>query len=49
MISMLNGVFDKIINIVTGFFAIIPQSLYFLFTTCASIVDLLQFLIRKLE
>lgn len=42
------GIWQDIANIVTGFFAIIPQTLYFLFTSAASVVDMLQYAMRKL-
>lgn len=45
---MLLGIWQDIANIVTGFFAIIPQTLYFLFASAASLVDLLQYAMRKL-
>lgn len=40
--------FTKIQNLITGFFAIIPQFIYFIYTSCASFLDFLQYLIRKL-
>jgi len=47
-ISMLMGVWETIGNIVSGFFAIIPQSIYFLFASAASVLDMLQYAVRKL-
>ena len=51
-ISMIGGIFasifQKIIDWITGFFAWIPQLIYFLYTSAASVLDLLQFIIRKL-
>ena len=35
-------------NIISGFFAIIPQTLYFLYASAASVLDMLQYLVRKL-
>ena len=40
--------FSKIVDMITGFLAIIPQVMYFLYACCASFLDLLQYLIRKL-
>jgi len=56
MVSMLGGLISdaiqswlaKIIDFITGFFAIIPQSIYFIYTCAASFLDLLQYIIRKL-
>ena len=56
MISMLTSLisdaftswFQKIVNFVLGFLAIIPQFMYFIYTSCASFLDFLQYLIRKL-
>lgn len=42
------GIWQDIANIVTGFFAIIPQTLYFLFASAAGVVDMLQYAMRKL-
>ena len=47
-VSMLGGVMDKLADIISGFFAIIPQTIYFLYTSIASLVDMFQFVIRKL-
>ena len=41
-------VFKKIENIILGIFAIIPQVIYFLYTSVASLLDVCQMLIRKL-
>lgn len=46
--SMLGGWFDKIVDFIVGFFAFIPQLIYFLYASIASFLDLLQYLIRKL-
>lgn len=46
--TMLGGPLQKIIDIFTGFFAIIPQFTYFLYASIASLLDLFQFIIRKL-
>lgn len=40
--------FSKIVDFITGLFAIIPQLIYFIYTSCASFLDLLQYLVRKL-
>lgn len=47
-VSMLGSLFDKIVDFVVGFFAFIPQLIYFLYASIASFLDLLQYLIRKL-
>ncbi len=47
-ISLLGSWLDKIINFILGFFAFIPQVMYFLYASIASLLDVLQFLIRKL-
>lgn len=46
--GMLLDIWKNIGNIITGFFAIIPQIIYFLYASIASLLDLFQFLIRKL-
>lgn len=43
-----DGVWQKVENIITGFFAIIPQFFYLLYSSVASLLDVLQLLIRKL-
>ena len=40
--------FEKISQLIIGLFAIIPQVIYFLYASCASLLDILQYLIRKL-
>ena len=47
-ISLLGSWLDKIINFILGFFAFIPQVMYFLYASIASLLDVLQYLIRKL-
>lgn len=48
-ISLLgDGLWTKIQDFITGIFAIIPQFIYFFYTCIASLLDMLQFLIRKL-
>lgn len=47
-LSMLGGVMDKLANIISGFFAIIPQLMYFLYTSIGSLLDLFQFVFRKI-
>ena len=46
--QLLASLWTKIGDIVAGFFAIIPQAMYFLYTSLASIIDLCQFIFRKL-
>jgi len=46
--SMINGVFSLIGDFLTGIFAFIPQMMYFVYTCAASVLDFLQFVIRKL-
>ncbi len=46
--SMIAGFLQKIGDILTGFFAIIPQAIYFLYASMASIMDFFQLLFRKL-
>lgn len=46
--SMLSGVWTKIGDIFSGFFAIIPQTMYFIYTSIASLLDMFQFVFRKL-
>ena len=40
--------FDKIVDFIVGFFAVIPQFMYFLYASIASLLDLLQSLVRTL-
>lgn len=47
-ISMFGSVMEKLADIITGFFAIIPQSIYFIYTSIGSLIDMFQFVIRKL-
>lgn len=46
--SMLGGIWTSISDFITGIFALIPQYLYFFYTCIASILDLFQFVLRKL-
>ena len=46
--SIFQGWFDKIVDFIVGFFAFIPQLIYFLYASIASFLDLLQYLVRKL-
>ncbi len=39
--------FDKMITFILGFFAIIPQLMYFIYASAASFLDFLQYLVRK--
>ncbi len=47
-ISMLGDWLAKIADFFLGIFAFVPQTIYFLYASIASLVDVLQFLIRKL-
>ena len=47
-VSMLNGVFQDILDFVEGYFSIIPKIVYFLFAAFMSGIDAMQALIRKL-
>lgn len=47
-ISMFGSIMQKLTDIVVGFFAIIPQTVYFIYTSVASLLDMFQFVIRKL-
>lgn len=46
--SMLGSFWTNISDFITGIFALIPQYLYFFYTCIASVLDLFQFVIRKL-
>lgn len=46
--SMLGGIWTYISDFLTGIFAFIPQFVYFFYTCIASIMDVLQFVLRKL-
>ncbi len=48
MSSLLLSFWTDLCNIISGFFAIIPQTLYFLYASAASVLDMLQYLVRKL-
>ena len=45
---MAASVWTKLGDIFAGFFAIIPQSMYFLYTSIASVLDMFQYIFRKL-
>jgi len=45
--STLGGVWQKVSDFFTGILALIPQFLFFIYTCCASLMDLMQFVIRK--
>ena len=45
---ILASVWQTIIDMVSGVFAVIPQTIYFLYASAASILDMLQYVIRKL-
>ena len=47
-VSMLGDIWTKLGDIVAGFFAIIPQALYFLYASVASLLDMFQYVFRKL-
>ncbi len=42
------GWFQKVVDLLLGFAAIIPQSIYFLYASMVSLLDLLQYMVRKL-
>lgn len=46
--SMMIDIWKTIENIISGFFAIIPQALYFLYASIASLLDVFQLILRKL-
>lgn len=46
--SMLGGFWTYISDFLTGIFAFIPQFIYFFYTCIASIMDVLQFVLRRL-
>jgi len=46
--SMLCGIWENIKNFAKGVYALIPQFLYFIYTCAASLLDAMQFVIRKL-
>lgn len=43
-----DGFWTKFKDFITGIFALIPQFVYFFYTCVASVIDVLQYLIRKL-
>ncbi len=47
-VSMLGDIWTKLGDIVAGFFAIIPQAMYFLYAAVASILDMFQYIFRKI-
>ncbi len=47
MFSMLGGFWSRISDIITGMFAIIPQTIYFLYASIGSVLDVVQYSIRK--
>ena len=51
-ISLLSGLlsswFSKLVDFITGFFAFIPMSIYFIYASVASLLDFFQYVIRKL-
>lgn len=42
------GIIDALVDFIVGFFAFIPQFMYFIYASIASFLDLLQYLVRKL-
>ena len=42
-LSMFGSILTKIGDIIAGFFAIIPQALYFLYASIASLLDMFQY------
>lgn len=46
--SMMGSIMQKLMDIITGFFAIIPQSIYFLYASVGSLLDVLQYVVRKI-
>ena len=47
-LSMITSVMQKLEDIIMGIFAVIPQVIYFLYASVASLLDLLQMVMRKL-
>lgn len=47
-LSMLSSIWTKLGDIFAGFFAIIPQAMYFLYASVASILDMFQYIFRKI-
>lgn len=48
MRALLLNIIDDIMTVLLGFIAFIPQMMYFLYASVASLLDLLQYLMRKL-
>jgi len=48
LMSLLSSWFSKLIDFISGFFAFIPMTIYFLYAGVASLLDLFQYVIRKL-
>ena len=48
MRALLLNIIDDIMTVLLGFLAFIPQMMYFLYASVASLLDLLQYLMRKL-
>ncbi len=46
--GIIGTLFQKIMEFVTGFFAFIPMTIYFINASCASLLDFFQYIIRKL-
>lgn len=45
---MAKGIWQKIVDFFLGLLAFLPQSIYFLYASMASLLDVLQYLVRKL-
>lgn len=48
LLGLLSSWFEKIIEFISGLFAFIPMSVYFIYTSIGSVLDLFQALVRKL-
>ena len=46
--DMIASWFQKIVEFIAGFFAFIPMTVYFIYTSVCSLLDMFQYLIRKL-
>ena len=46
--SMLGQIWQNVVDFFEGIVAFIPQVIYFLYTCCASLIDFLQYVVRKL-
>lgn len=48
LLALFDSWFSAIVDFILGFFAIIPNSVYFLYASVCSLLDLFQYVIRKL-